>query len=47
MFDPKLDDFFKNEDLTMFGVIWSLVWRFYVLVLGVCLAAGLLVELFS
>lgn len=47
-FNPNLKEFYKkNEDITIFGTIWAFMWRAYVLIFGICVAIGLLVEIFS
>jgi len=35
-FNPKVKDFLeKNPDKTMIGFYWSLIWRFFIVILGI------------
>ncbi len=43
MFNPKIEDFMEdNPDITMIGLIWSLYWRFIVIMFGVYIVLDLL-----
>ena len=48
MFNPKITDFLKdNKDVTILGLWWSMLWRFYVALFGIYLALILLVVILS
>jgi len=46
--NPKVKDFMKDyENMTIIGLYWAMLWRFYILVMAIAFALGIVSVIFS